>query len=322
MEEKRQKTIIALLIVIVILVFYFGLTIKNQSTDRNIIYNQLSNINNTIYQLEERIVNRIATVLEEQENRVRNVDYKYTNIDVDEKTAVLDFSVDLKNVNTNSRIYLACRTDDDMDIKEVELNKLGGLSFGVTIELYLDKNYSYDFIERIDGGEETLLNTSPGTLYLYDEFYKNRVLMNSTGKGFSDESLEKTFEFSINDFGVDKFKIEKVVLEIFYDDKLKDSLDISDIIIPVDNGDLSDRYNIAIASGQIDSNVTIEEFAKMISDYKMQNESGRKYYLYKHEIVYAIDYPELELNLKDIENLYFNLVIIFEDGYIFNYMAL
>lgn len=320
MEEKRQKIIIALLIINAVLVSYFGITIKNQFNDINILYNRLSNIDNTIYQLEERITNRIALVLEEQDNRVRNVNYSYMNIDTDKKKAVLDFTVDFKNVKPNSRIYLSYRADGVKDRKEVDLDRIEGLTYGVTVELNLDKNYTYDFIERLNDGGETLLNVHPRNLYLYDEFYKNRVFINSTGSGFNDESLEKTFDFSINDFGIDKFKIEKVLLEIWYDGDLKDSLDISDKIIEVNNSDLSARYNMAVASGQIDSTVTIEEFDKTIRDYEMQNESGRKHYLYIHEIVFDTDYPEWDLNRKKIENLHFNLVITFKDGYIYNYM--
>jgi len=102
-------------------------------------------------------------------------DYKFARIDADNNQAILDFTVKLKAVSANSRIYMVFSEMNTNNVQEVELVKKDSLTYGASVELNLQKNYQYDVIERVDGGGQALLNTYRQYINLYDQFYVMRV---------------------------------------------------------------------------------------------------------------------------------------------------
>lgn len=76
-----------------------------------------------------------------------------------------------------------------------------------------------------------------------------------------------------------------------------------------------DQYKIAIASGEIESSMSIEEFEKNIG-YKQEDKNDtRTYYTYTHSIRYDTDYPDQDLDLTKAENMTMKLIITSKDGY-------
>ncbi len=317
MREDKQKAIIVLLIINAILICYFGISLtKNLNAKNDILVNQLNNINNSISYLEGDISDQIQSALDERDNLVDTAVYKYANIDTVNSKATLDLTINLKAVSPNSKIYVAYSEIDEKIVKEIELAKKEGLSYYTSVELDLNKNYQYDVIERVDGGGEVLLNTNKQYISLYDEFYGMRVQMNNSSSGRSNEQIDFDFSFSVNDFGMDEFGLDKVLLEVLYDGKTIDTIDITDSIVSSDNSDLTYQYNVAIASGQIDSSMSMEEFGKYIG-YKPEEVNDKMTnYTYTHRIDYESDYPELEFDMEKI--MYYDLIITCKDGYQWN----
>lgn len=324
MDENKKKTIIILLIINAVLVCYFGFSIRKQlNRERDQLASHISNISSMVSSLESRISSNMQNILNEKDNMVKKAEYACTDIDADRKKVMADFTVDLKAVKANSDIYLSYRPQSDNNIQEVKLQKINGLSYGASIELHMDKNYEYDIIERVDGGGEALLNVNKQYAYLYDKFYQQRVQLHGTGTTQGGDELFSSCSFSVNHFGIDKFRIDKVFLKVFYNDKLIDSIDVTDRIISSSNGDLTAHYNAAIASGQISENMSIEEFAKNFYMHIPASDDDRDYYVYNHTIKYS-DYPELKqykdimrpgVNVSTSGALQMDLVVICKDGW-------
>lgn len=316
MGDNKQKVIIVLLIINAILICYLGISItKNLNTKNDILVNQIENISNSVSNLENSISDQIQSALDTRESLVDSTEYKYANVDTANKKAALDLTVNLKAVSPNSRIYLAYSEIGVNNVQEVELAKKNGLSFSARIELDLDNNYQYDVIERVDGGGEALLNVNKQYLYLYNEFYDMRVQMDNFGSSRSNEQINFDFSFSVDDYGMDEFGLDKVLLEVLYEGKTIDTIDITDSIEFSDGSDLKNLYNVAYASGQIDTSMSMEEFGKTIGYMPEVKYDNRTYYAYTHKIEYDVDYTQLEFDIQKAESIHYNLIITCKDGY-------
>ena len=316
MDENKHRVIIVLLVINAIITSYFGISLNKKLSDQNdILLGQINNLNNSITDSNNYVTNQVQSLLNESYNMIDTSDYNYINIDAARNKTVLDLRVSLKAVNADSKIFLAYSEVDTGNIQEVELTKKDGLSYGATVELDLNKNYHYDIIERVKGGGERLLNIHKLPIYLYNDFYQTRVQMHSSGTGRGNEDIQKDFAFSIDDFGLDEFRLDTVLLEVWYEGNVIDSIDITNRIENDDKSSLREHYSVAVASGQIDPNMSIEEFKKMIGYNPKEMDDTRKYYSYTHRIQYKTDYPELKLDINKAERLYFNLIISCKDGY-------
>jgi hypothetical protein len=256
--------------------------------------------------------------LETRDNLVVDAEYIYANIDTENKKAALELTVNLKAVSPNSRIYLAYSEIDVNNVQEIELVKKNGLSFSASVELDMDHNYQYDVIERADGKGEALLNVNKQYIYLYNEFYEMRVQTHDSGLSRNNEQIDFDFSFSVDDYGIEEFGLDKVLLEVLYEGKTMDTIDITDSIEFSDSSGLKDQYNVAYASGQIDTSMSMEEFGKTIGYMPEVKNDNRTYYTYTHKIEYDVDYTELEFDMQKAESIYFNLVITCKDGYKWN----
>lgn len=316
MGENKQKIVTVLLLINAILITYFGISLtKKINMQNNILANKISNISHSVSYLENSIPNRIQSVLDDRDNLLDTAEYKYENIDTVNKKAVVNLAVNLKAVSPNSKIYLAYSKIDENNVQEIRLEKKAGLSYYANIELDLDKNYQYDVIEKVDGGGEALLNVNKQYIYLYDELYGFRVQTHSSGSSRSNEQMDLDFSFSIDDYGKYELGIEKVLLEIWYEGNTIDQIDITESIVNSDISSIMNHYNVAVASGYIDSGMGIEEFAEHI-EYKPEEKYGsRTYYTYNHSIDYDADYPELELDQNKAKAISYKLIITCKDGY-------
>lgn len=324
MGEDRQKKIVLLLMINAVLICFFGISISKQirqiNTKNDMLAGQIKDIKNSIGYLDNRISNTINE-LNDRYNLVEKVDYKFTHIDSAGKKAVLDITAKLKAVKSNSKIYLSyCDVDSD-NIQEVELAKKDGLTYGTYIELDMQNNYVYDIIERTEDGGEALLNTNRGTLYLYNELYDRRIQFHSSGSVREKEQSNFDFVFSVNDFGLDEFGLDSVMLELLYEDKVIDEIDITDSISEYNYGIglINEQYRLAVASGEIEPDTDIEEFKKTVRPVSEGTDDPRKYYTYTHRINYSTDYPELQLDSDKAGNINYNLIITCRDGYRFEW---
>lgn len=310
MTEGKQKFIIILLVINLIVVSYFGVTIKNKIEDTfwN-IESQVQNVRTAVYNIDNEVKSAVSNALEQERNRVVEAEYDYQKIDSKAKKAVIYYSVKLKSVNANSKIFLAYNEENSTYCKEVEMKKINGLTYGVVVDLSLEKNYEYDIIERSDNGAEAVLNTRRYNCSLYDEFFEYRVMENNYGAGKSEDSANFHMYFSVNDFDLSDNAVDNVELKVYYDNKVIKQEDITDKVIVGADQEALEKYYIAVASGEIESTVSTE----YVRNYKSENSNPNTYF-YQLEIKYS-DYPDLKLNMDEAEDLSINIIVTCKDGF-------
>jgi hypothetical protein len=313
MTEGKQKFIIVLLVINLIVVSYFGVTIKNNIEDSyQTINSQIQNVKTTVYNLENRISDTIEDALEQEKNRIEESNFKYQKIDIEAKKAVIYFSAKLESLSANSKILLAYNEENSTSCKEVEMKKINGLTYGAIVDLSIKNNYEYDIIERSNDGAEVVLNIHKKRCSLYDEFFTYRISNNNSGNGRSRQSASYNMGFAVNDFDLEEYGVDKIQLKVYYDDKLIKEDDVTDKVISGIDQEAFEKYKLAVASGEIVSE-SVEARAEYMSNIK-SDDTKLDNYFYEFEIVYK-DYPELDLDMDKAENISIEMIVTCKDGY-------
>lgn len=310
MSDKKQIAIIVLLCVNLIVLFNLGRPLQNRLEQQN---HHLAGIQGQINNLENNIYQQVRSMLDSQNNFVLKTGYTYEAIDSNAKKAVLQYTAEFKSVSPNATVCMAIK-QDGKQLEEIELVKASGLSFAGTLELRLDKNYTYNLIERTEGGGETLLNTHPQYLSLYDEFYQNRIQPHSSSGSWSYHIIEKQIQFSIADFGLEGFGLENVILEVWYEGALLNRANVTEDILYMENPEASAHYNVALASGQISSSTSYEQFVTNEGAAYQGNQTGQRLYSYTISLQPS-EYEVFKTQIKG-ELLEMRLYITCKDGFV------
>lgn len=305
----KQKIIITLLVINIIVVSFFGITINNQVLEHNQqLQSEINNLRGAINNIDSNLEYTIESTLEQNRNRIDDIQYSYKSIDAAKDKAVITYTVLLKSVSANSKVYLAYSPDNSAKVTEVELNKTAGVAYQGDVELSLDYNYEYDIVERSDDGAETLLNVHKQRQPLHDEFYTNRVLVVSRGSGKSDTTYGEDFAFSVSDFGISDYALESIKLEVSYEGQIIHQQDITLDLIDAADTKAIEEFNASIASGE-QSKIPEYEYKEIME----QADRSSVTYFYSYNLFYS-DYPNLNLSFNS-EDLLSKLIFTFKDGY-------
>lgn len=319
MRENKEKIIIGLLILNMILVLYFGIKIRkdykflNQRLGREVV-----SINNGIRNIEHSLSNRVENLLNNQKDRVSEATYSYLNIDSKNLIASLSFSICLKEVSPGGEVYLVYNVAQEPKTEEVLLQHAEGLTYKTQINLGLDKNYEYSLIEKTSDGGMKQLNTHKLNILLANEFYDQRVQMHEASGSYDDKSIEQSISFSVDNLGIETFSLKDVKLELFYEGKLLESKTVTGNLISSKNGDYVERYNVALASRQIDESTTLQEFvdSQGLQDKSESGNLNKTFYTHKFKIDNK-HYPELNLNHGNADQIEFRYTVECIDGYVY-----
>jgi len=321
----KSKAIITLLVVNLCVVAYIGYT--NQAAVRSQgerTEAELLGLRQQVQMLEGQIVGGIRSELTAQADKVERFDYAITGADLARKKANVDVRLALQEVSSSAVIAVSLTGEGQAQPIEQVLEPQGGMQYGGELELSLAHNYELTVWERSDAGQRQL---SAGTLRLplMDDVYHNRVMNASTGSGISDERLNADFSFVLRDLGIPGVELERVLLRIRQDGKVFDEIDVTDQATPRSAfyGELEDHYKVALASGQIDSSVTLEQFARERGyDPEQQAPTGEAggpmqelRYSFAYDVEFATDYPELKPGRDEADRLAVEWVLRFKDGY-------
>lgn len=317
----KKKVIIILLVLNLLVMLYYGNALGKKignyqaqtSADMNVMQNN-------IMSLENRIINGVGNELRAQADRIAEVDYTLLDVDPVLKKAQLELKVTLKEVSPLAEISISYSAQDDDQSQAVALVEQSGLIYGTKLEMSLDNNYRFDVWEKSVATGQKKMNVSEQRLPLYDDFYTNRVSMNGSGTASSQDRLEMDFTFSINDLGVAGTEMEQVLVQVWKDNVQYDEVDVTQQLEQrtANYAQIENKYKVAIAAGQIDQSVSLEQFA-IDNDYKPDpsNLDDNLQYSYTHSIIFAEDYPELNLDAESAKQLSSRLIIKFKDGYIY-----
>ncbi|MGI5878004.1 MAG: hypothetical protein ACOX7W_05290 [Christensenellales bacterium] len=313
---NAQKAIIILLAVGLVVTCILGVRTNNIMNDRyEQLYSQLVYLTSQVNAVSGNTAAQIQNLLTQQDDRLAGFGYKYQSIDTTSGQAQIALSVDVKSVSGGAALYIVCSNEDGDSAREIPLERAQGLTYTAEAAIALSHNYEIDIIERTGDGGESVLNVYPQHMRLYDEFYADRVRQESGGTVTGEDEIEFNCSFAVRDFGLDGFGMTRVVAEIWHRDECIDSQEVTDQLILGAEMDLLEHYNIAIASGQIDQNVSFAEFAKQFGGEEKGAQPGWDSYYFLQTINYKEDFPELELDRASAESLRLTLVVTFEDGY-------
>ncbi|MCR8659205.1 hypothetical protein [Paenibacillus endoradicis] len=315
----KQKVIIVLLVLNLIVMLYFGNSLGKKINNYEVQTNEIMNsIQNNMISLENGIINGVGNELRAQADKIARVDYTLIDVDPVQKKAQIGIVITLKEVSPLAEISISYSAQDDEESKEAVLVNQSGLIYGSKLEMSLDHNYRFDVWEKSASTGQKKLNVSEQLLPLFDDIYANRVTMNGSGTGISQDQLDVDFSFSIKDLGFTGMEMEQVLMQILKDNEQYDEIDVTGQIEQHagNYAQIENKYKVSIAAGQIDQSVTLEQFA---IDNGYEPEQGEQdvnlQYSYKHHIVLANDYPELKLDAASAKQLSFKLIIKFKDGY-------
>jgi len=324
----KSKAILALLVINVFAMLYIGYTINAtiRSTD-NRTASDFQSLQQQVRQLENQIVDGISREFIKQSDKVERLDYILNEADLIQKKVEVSLQVALKEVSSSAVVAVSLRHDGQAEPLEVVLAQQGGLQYGTDkLELSLEHNYELTVWERSAEGQKQL-NAEVRRLPLFDDVYRNRVIQTTTGTGISDERLNADFSFVLKDLKIPGTDLEQALLRIKKGGVVYDEIDVTAQATPRTNeyAGIEDKYKVARASGQIDNSVTLEQFARD-QDYDPNQyvptdtatagefESYARYSLL-YTIGFADDYPELKLTRDSANQLSFEWVLKFQDGY-------
>ncbi len=321
----RSKAIIILLAINLLAVLYIGYSINSSIRSNNDqTAAELRELKQQTLQLEGRITDGIRRELAAQADKVERLDYALTGVDLAQGKATVGLQVALKEVSPSAIISVSVSREGQVEPLEAELEHQGGMQYGADVELSLEHNYNLTVWESSDAGQKQL-NVDPRQLPLFDDMYRKRVEKESTGTALSNERLDADFAFLLKDMGIAGIELEQALLRIRQRGELLDEIDVTRQAVPrpAGYGEMEDHYRIAIASGQIDSSVTLEQFARdngfdpdqHVPADQAGEPSPYQQYVLRHSIEFDKDYPELELTRESAGQLSFEWVLRFKDGY-------
>jgi hypothetical protein len=308
MNKDKSNWIIALLIINIIIMFSFKFAIVSKvEEESSYVRNKVDNLERNIDRIDYRIVNEVEKILIEEKSLITDSEYSYGVINEENNLIEVKFDLELEEIKANESLFLVYKDKKDKNSEEIALSKIKGLHYRGEGNFDFTKNYTYDILAKSEDGSYRKYNSKTYELYLYDKFNRERIRMHGMGTGTSDRDLEIDFCFSLNDFGIEKFKIDKVYLEFRdFENKIIKKLDIKDKIRKFDSIKDVEKYEC----GEFDNSYGVEEVVDY--GYKYEEEFG-EYYYYKENFTKEDFITDDEfLDMNDIE---YKLIIICKDGY-------
>lgn len=321
----KTKAIVVLLVVNVLAVFYIGHTINTSiRNSENNSRAEINRLNQQVQMLESQIFNSIRRELTAQIDKIERLDYTWNETDLVQKKAKIGLQVALKEVTSAAVIGVTISRDGQAQPLEVELKQQAGMQYGAELDLSMEHNYELTVWERSSAGEKQL-NATAQRLPLFDDMYRNRVEKASVGTSASNQYLGVDFRFLLKDLGVQGAELEKALLRIRKGGAVYDEIDMTEHAKPNTGQyvEFEDKYRVARASGQIDNTVTLEQFARdngfdpdrHVPTDRAGDPSPYKQYELRYTIRFDEQYPELKLDRAKAEQLSFQWVLRFKDGY-------
>lgn len=320
----KSKAIVALLTVNALAVLYVGYSLHGairDSDSRN--DSTLRELRQQVETLEGRITSGVKQELIARADKVERLHYTWSETDLTQKKAKVALQVALREVSASADIAVSLRRDGQAEPLEAMLKPQGGLQYGTELELSLEHNYELTVWEQSDAGRKQL-NAEARRLPLFDDMYRSRVEQPSRGTALSNDQLSAELSFLLKDLGIPGTGLKQALLRIKKDGAVYDEIDVTGQATPdsARNAEMEDHYKVARASGEIDSSVTLEQFARDHHNASGPTDTAAAggpspytRYVLRHAIEFAKDYPELKLTRDTSGQLSFEWVLRFEDGY-------
>ena len=314
--DNLKKWAMLLLILNMGIVIYYGQSIKKEiRVNRTLNERQVQDITNQILYQSSQITQNIRTIINERDNLVTNFNYTILKTNDQLNTGEVELVITLKESSKNSNVIGEFQVLGSSQTYTVVFDKRDGLTYRGLIDIPLNHNYELNLYEQTENETNKQLNTTVYSLHFYNEFYADRISRLGSYTSTNGQRLTYKLEFKYaNDHGFNK-DIDKITLQ-FVNSRLDTTteFDVTNKLSSQVTYDkqLEDKYKIAIASGEISSELTYNDYVQQFHA-QSSNEDNQA-------LIYYIDVnltqDDLAEHWEDVMkgNYYFNTVVIFEDG--------
>lgn len=250
MENGKKVNAVIILMLAVILIF----TVVQNSRVR-LLEERLNTLENNVtnnFRMElSNVRNYIDNALENSQSVVDTYYIGYEGIDIEQKTVNVIMNFKLKETMGNTKIQVSA---SNVEINEVlgnfDAETSNGLDYVARFPLSYLYDYAFDIYEIGENGYAKKLNISNSiALYIKNEM-DSRIHLASSGYMQGQDEISFNFEIFNNTFGEEGFQMEKVELVISSDGEELYRKDIT--YDSVTNREDIDRYNMQVASGEIE----------------------------------------------------------------------
>lgn len=296
MRIKDGVEVKILLVINFVLVIAVAFSLSKTKSNAERYRSELEALKISINQLEGRlgtqINNAINGAIAEFQNQIRDVDYTLQDIDIEGSLATVEVTVSMKSVRPNGEVFLVYQEVEAVSYEpiadtqeEVLMSRASELAYKVMLDLNVNKNYQYHFLERPVEGGEAMLSSYPHWITLYDRLFEERVQIGSSGKVFDHESIEFDADISIDTLGYDELGLNQVDVNIRYDDQVIKTLNATHALQEAPN------YG-----------------------YTPEEKSNQKNYRFIYKFMYD-QYPDLDLSSNSGELINMEFKFTFKDGF-------
>ncbi|GEM04257.1 hypothetical protein HMI01_12450 [Halolactibacillus miurensis] len=216
MKDNRDKLIVLLLMVGLVVVMTFGFSIINSvNQTHQQLNNEVQFLHQLVRDMEYNISETINRDLEEVNSDIHSVDVQYLSAELDSQEVTADIFVTLKETNPDATYALKLIDAQSQDNKPHVLTYVSDTTYKVTLSLPVTNNYTFNVTEESTDGSKRLMSTVESDLPIHDELSYNRFDFLQHHIGLDNGKLTAGFELNIKDFQLADFGLQSVTLEVW-----------------------------------------------------------------------------------------------------------
>ncbi|PXW91023.1 hypothetical protein DES38_10657 [Streptohalobacillus salinus] len=281
MKNNQKKLIIYLVSGSLILMIGFGFSLwHNVNQDYQQLQIEVAALQQQIRDLEYQLPAELDKAIAESDSNVSVFDYQYVEMDRATRMVTTNLFITLKEAREDAHYNLVLTDANEQEKSEYGLEHIEGMTYRVSLPLFKNFNYTLTVYEETFDGVQTMMTAGEIELPIHDQLTQDRVYVSQSHSGLEDGEFSAGFLMMVEDFGVANFGVESVSLEVWHEGKQVVEETITNQLEEEYSPELLEAYNMALASGEIDSDLSLERYIKEedidLSSYA-SDESGYYY---------------------------------------------
>jgi hypothetical protein len=217
MKEKREKLIVLLCMVGLVVIEIFGFNIINSVRhSQEQLNNEIQLLHQRVSDMEYNIPETVRRDSEASESKIHAVDIAYLSADVDRQEVSVDVFVTLKETTAGATYTLQLMDKPSEETKRHSLTYVSDTTYKVTLSLKATNNYLFSVIEEHSDGSKRLMSTVDNDLPIRDDLSYGRIEFLHHHIGLDNGELTLGFELDIKDYQLAGFGLQSVMLEVWY----------------------------------------------------------------------------------------------------------
>ncbi|GEM01457.1 hypothetical protein [Halolactibacillus halophilus] len=249
MKDNREKLIVLLFIVGLVVVMTFGFSIINSvNQTHQQLNNEVQFLHQLVRDMEYNISETINRDLEEAGSDIHSVDVQYLSAEPDSQEVTADIFVTLKETNPDATYALKTIDIQSQEHKHHLLTYVSGTTYKVALSLPVTNNYTFNVTEEKADGAKRLMSTDESDLPIRDELSYDRINLMQHHIGLDSGEFMAGFDLNITDYQLDAFGLQHVTIEVWHDGNQVVNQDITDQLTREPSHEMEEYYTGASMS--------------------------------------------------------------------------